>query len=216
MGRRLAATRCAGVRQPRRAAAVPTRLLKPTCAIRPTAWSSPTPRAHAVGQPGLRALAQLSAEDQARGQPLDRWLGRTGVELGVLIANLRQRGSVGLFTTTCAANTGRAREVEISASRCTPEAPCWPSRCATSAPAASRPETAPTKLPRSAGELTELVGRVPLKDIVSETTDLIEQLCIETALQMTSDNRASAAQTAGPVAAEPVRQAAPLRHGRPG
>jgi hypothetical protein len=41
-----------------------------------------------------------------------------------------------------------------------------------------------------AGELTELVGRVPMKDIVSETTDLIEQLCIETALQMTQDNRA--------------------------
>ena len=44
-------------------------------------------------------LAQLSGEDQARGEMLDRWLGRTGVELGVLISNLRQRGSVGLFTT---------------------------------------------------------------------------------------------------------------------
>ena len=38
-------------------------------------------------------------------------------------------------------------------------------------------------MPRSAEQLTELVGRVPLKDIVSETTDLIEQLCIETALE---------------------------------
>jgi hypothetical protein len=47
------------------------------------------------------------------------------------------------------------------------------------------------------GELTELVGRVPLKDIVSETTDLIEQLCIEAALQMTQGNRASAAQLLG-------------------
>lgn len=35
------------------------------------------------------------------------------------------------------------------------------------------------------------------KDIVGETTDLIEQLCIETALKMTSDNRASAAQMLG-------------------
>jgi outer membrane protein TolC len=38
---------------------------------------------------------------------------------------------------------------------------------------------------------------VPLKDIVSETTDLIEQLCIEAALQMTQGNRASAAQLLG-------------------
>jgi DNA-binding NtrC family response regulator len=50
---------------------------------------------------------------------------------------------------------------------------------------------------RSVSELTELVGRTPLKDIVSETTDLIEQLCIETALGMSNDNRASAALLLG-------------------
>jgi transcriptional regulator PpsR len=52
-------------------------------------------------------------------------------------------------------------------------------------------------MPRSAAELTELVGRTPLKSIVSETTDLIEQLCIQTALGMTGDNRASAALLLG-------------------
>ena len=41
------------------------------------------------------------------------------------------------------------------------------------------------------------MGRVPLKHIVGETTDLSEQLCIETALRTTSDNRASAAQMLG-------------------
>jgi DNA-binding NtrC family response regulator len=45
--------------------------------------------------------------------------------------------------------------------------------------------------------MTELVGRMPLKDIVRETTDLIEQLCIEAALQLTGDNRASAAEMLG-------------------
>jgi DNA-binding NtrC family response regulator len=45
--------------------------------------------------------------------------------------------------------------------------------------------------------MTELVGRLPLKDIVRETTDLIEQLCIEAALQLTGDNRASAAEMLG-------------------
>jgi len=43
------------------------------------------------------ALAQLGSEEQARGEPLDRWLGRTGVELGVLIQTVRQRGSMRLF-----------------------------------------------------------------------------------------------------------------------
>jgi transcriptional regulator PpsR len=53
------------------------------------------------------------------------------------------------------------------------------------------------ELPRSTDEMTELVGRVPLKDIVRETTDLIEQLCIEAALNLTGDNRASAAEMLG-------------------
>jgi len=53
------------------------------------------------------------------------------------------------------------------------------------------------ELPRSVGQLTELVGRVPMKDIVGETTDLIEQLCIQAALELTRDNRASAAEMLG-------------------
>jgi len=45
--------------------------------------------------------------------------------------------------------------------------------------------------------MTELVGRMSLKEIVRDTTDLIEQLCIEAALQLTRDNRASAAEMLG-------------------
>ena len=52
-------------------------------------------------------------------------------------------------------------------------------------------------LPRSVNQLTELVGRVPMKDIVGETTDLIEKRCIEAALELTRDNRASAAEILG-------------------
>jgi DNA-binding NtrC family response regulator len=46
-------------------------------------------------------------------------------------------------------------------------------------------------------QLTELVGRVSLKDLVRETTDVIERLCIEAALELTRDNRASAAEMLG-------------------
>ena len=53
------------------------------------------------------------------------------------------------------------------------------------------------ELPRSVEQFTELVGRVPLKDLVRETTDLIERLCIEAALELTHDNRASAAEMLG-------------------
>ena len=59
------------------------------------------------------------------------------------------------------------------------------------APAAAR------DVPRSVEQLTELVGRMSLKEIVRESTDLIERLCIEAALAYTSDNRASAAEILG-------------------
>jgi DNA-binding NtrC family response regulator len=52
-------------------------------------------------------------------------------------------------------------------------------------------------LPRTVEQLTELIGRMPLKDIVRESTDLIERQCIEAALSYTSNNRASAAEILG-------------------
>lgn len=146
-------------------------------------------------------LAQLTSEDQARGQALDRWLGRTGVELGVLIGNLRQRGTVGLFHTTLRGEYGALAEIEVAGSLL-PD-PAGPVLAFAVRDVERRPKSsadggaaAPT-LRRSAAELAELVGRTPLKEIVAETTDLIEQLCIQTALGMTRDNRASAAQLLG-------------------
>ena len=52
-------------------------------------------------------------------------------------------------------------------------------------------------MPRSVDHLTNLVGRMPLKDIVRDSTTLIERLCVEAALKLTDDNRASAAEILG-------------------
>ena len=52
-------------------------------------------------------------------------------------------------------------------------------------------------LPRSIDQITDRVGRVPLKELVRESTDVIEALCIEAALKLTSGNRASAAELLG-------------------
>ncbi len=143
-------------------------------------------------------LAQLATEEQARNESLERWLGRPGVDLGVLLANLKQHGTVRLFATSVRGELGSSAEVEISA-------------VAVGAPTESAygfairnvdrrrgAETRPGReLPRSVEQLTELVGRVSLKDLVRETTDVIERLCIEAALELTADNRASAAEMLG-------------------
>lgn len=145
-------------------------------------------------------LAQLASEEQARGESLDRWLGRPGVDLKVMIANLRQRGSIQLFATTLQSEFGPGLEVEISAvSVPHGERPVLGFAIR---PVGRRLATDPARaagaaMPRSVEQLTQLVGRVSLKDLVRESTDMVERLCIEAALELTGDNRASAAEMLG-------------------
>lgn len=143
-------------------------------------------------------LAELGNADLARGVLLDTWLGRSGVDLRVLLTNLRQHGTVRLYATQMRGELGSTAEVEISAVAITRgEDKCLGFTIRDMGRRLSADVRTARELPRSASQMTELVGRMPLKDIVRETTDLIEQLCIEAALQLTGDNRASAAEMLG-------------------
>lgn len=143
-------------------------------------------------------MAQLASEEQVAGRSIDHWLGRSAVDLNVLLTNLREHESVRLFATKLRSEFGTTADVEISVGpyedgdkvgfaffirdvgpRLTGES-------------GNRPE-----LPRSVAQITQQVGRVPLKDLVRQSTDLVEKLCIETALELTGDNRASAAELLG-------------------
>ncbi|MDO9707451.1 transcriptional regulator PpsR [Paracraurococcus lichenis] len=143
-------------------------------------------------------MTQLANEDQAVGEPLERWLGQPGVELEVLTASLRQRGPVRLFATTLRGEFGATTEVEISAvSVMNGVGPCFGFAIRDVGPRVAPPSRAASRAPRSVEQLTELIGQVPLKDLVREATDVIERLCIEAALELTGDNRASAAEMLG-------------------
>lgn len=143
-------------------------------------------------------LAQLPTEEQARGESLTRWIGRTGVDLDILTANLRKHGSVRLFSTTLRGELGEAAEVEISAvTVMNGGQPCFGFAIRDVGRRLQREPRIERALPRSLEHLTELIGRVALKDLVREATDVIERLCIEAALNLTGDNRASAAEMLG-------------------
>ncbi len=152
-------------------------------------------------------MVQLPSEEQARGEMLDRWLGRPGVDLDVLLANLRQRGSVRLFATVLRGAFGDTVDVEVSAvSVVNGGQPCFGFAIRNVGRRMPPPGSGlggmggaglPRELPRSVEQLTELVGRVSLKELVREATDVIEKLCIEAALELTGDNRASAAEMLG-------------------
>ncbi len=143
-------------------------------------------------------MAQLGAEERAVGQPLERWLGQPGVEMEVLTANLRQRGPVRLFATTLRGEYGATLDVEISAvSVMNGVGPCFGFAIRDIGTRVAPASRAAGRAPRSVEQLTELIGQVPLKDLVREATDVIERLCIEAALELTGDNRASAAEMLG-------------------
>ena len=118
---------------------------------------------------------------------------------GLLLANLRQHGSVRLFATTLRGRLGTSIPVEISATSVAQGEPSCLGFTIRDVGRrlASEPTRRGRELPRSVEQLTELVGRVPLKELVREATDLIERLCIESALELTQDNRASAAEMLG-------------------
>ena len=143
-------------------------------------------------------MAQVPADTRAIDERLDRWLGRAGVDLDVLIANLRERGAVRLFASTLQGEFGDEIAVEISAvSVMNSERQCFGFVIRNVARRLKPDTRAAPELPRSVEHLTELVGRVSLKDLVREATDVIERLSIEAALEMTSDNRAAAAEMLG-------------------
>ncbi|MDP4301379.1 transcriptional regulator PpsR [Leptothrix discophora] len=151
-----------------------------------------------AANPAFTNMLQLPPGDAVIGQPLDRWLGRSSVDLNVLISNLRQHGTLRLFPTTLRSAYGEPGQIEISAvAVADAQPPCLGFSIRDVSRRLPADGRSNRQLPRSADQLTNLVGRMPLKDIVGETAELIERLCIEAALELTRDNRASAAEMLG-------------------
>jgi transcriptional regulator PpsR len=143
-------------------------------------------------------LTQVATMEQVRGESLSRWLGRQGVDINVMMTNLREHGAVKNFASVMRGEFGTTEDVELSAvAVMNGEHPCIGF---TIRNVGMRPESklnGQRALPRSVEQLTGLVGRVSLKELVRESTDMIERLCIEAALELTGDNRASAAEILG-------------------
>ncbi|QFT78636.1 transcriptional regulator PpsR [Erythrobacter sp. THAF29] len=143
-------------------------------------------------------LVQAASVDQLRGRHLSETVGRPGIDLDLIEGQIDQHGAARNVSTVV--RTGHEVEgepVELSAVRSSGEDPLY---AFVIRPIGRRLRDLPPgseDLPRSVEQLTDLVGRMSLKDIVRESTDLIERLCIEAALSYTSDNRASAAEILG-------------------
>ncbi len=142
--------------------------------------------------------AEVVTEEQIRDRPLGSFIGRPGADLPVFLGMLRKNGAVRLIATTARGAQGTESEVEVSAVWVPDgEEPCIGfairdiGRRLAAGPQGAR------VLTRAVEELTGLVGRVFLRDLVRDTVDLVERHFIEAALELTHDNRTSAAEVLG-------------------
>jgi len=143
-------------------------------------------------------LVQLASDEQVRGEDISAWIGRPGADFDVFLTMLKRNGAVRLALTSARGVHGLATEVEVSAA--------WlpdseqPSIGFMLRDVGRRLAVGPQgarDLTRAVEQLTSLVGRVSLRELVRDTTDLVERHFIEAALELTDDNRTSAAEVLG-------------------
>ncbi len=143
------------------------------------------------------SLTGSFSQAQVLGKPFESWLARAGVDWGVLINNLKQLSKLRNFATELVSQSNTLVEVEISASTLDTNEKRYGffirdvHRLSQTGPVAS------SSMAGSVSQLAQLVGRMPMKDIVGETSDMIEKMCIQSALQLTQNNRASTAEMLG-------------------
>ena len=133
-----------------------------------------------------------------KGRSLGDYLHRGQVDLRVLLENAARVGHIRLYSTKMTGDFSAPRTVEISATYLSDlEHPGYAFILRDSSRAdALRVSTAPVG-EENVKSVMELVGSATLKEIVAETTDVVERMCIETAVELTSNNRVAAAEMLG-------------------
>ena len=147
---------------------------------------------------GFLDMVQLAGERQAHGRLISEWIGRPGADLSVFIAMLRKNGAVRLMTTAIRGEQGGSSEVEVSVTASVEgDAPSIGFLLRDVGRRVAHGPQGARDLTRAVEQLTSLVGRTALRDLVRDTTDLVERHFIEAALELTDDNRTAAAEVLG-------------------
>jgi transcriptional regulator PpsR len=147
----------------------------------------------------FQEMTQHEKISELIGESIDNWLGRSSIDLRIILNNLKDKTSIKHYVTSIIPRgLSNGIEVELSAVRVINEIEEYIGFSIRNiGQRVSQRNQNNSDLKQTATKLTELVGRVPLKDIVSETTDMIEKMCIMSALELTMNNRVSASEMLG-------------------
>ena len=144
---------------------------------------------------GMLDLVRATNRDRLIGRRADRWLGATSVDMQVLLGSLRDHGSIRRFDTVVRDELGETRSVEVSGASTGGSSDPVYGFVIREAEEPAEPTVADQDI--VGGNFADLVGRVSLRELVRDTADIIERMCIEEALRQTDNNRASAADMLG-------------------
>ncbi|SNX71990.1 transcriptional regulator PpsR [Cereibacter ovatus] len=142
-------------------------------------------------------MTDSSSLAAVRGRSLADFLARGSVDLRVLLESVRRTGQLRLYATRLTTDFAGQIAAELSATWLDDrEEPLLVLvvRDASRADTLRRPAPQPGAVDEPVRNVMELVGNSTLKDIVAETTDVVEKMCIETALELTRNNRVAAAE----------------------
>ena len=145
------------------------------------------------------SMSRSAYKENILGKSLEIWLGRGSVDLKIVLSTVREFGSIKDYASSITSEDGGSPlDVRISAMQFNNGGLDLLAIGIHALPKNTTQELQQSdNLGKNARELTQLVGKVPLKQIVTETTDIIEKLCIVAALDITMSNRASAAELLG-------------------
>ncbi|MDF1501848.1 transcriptional regulator PpsR [Roseisolibacter sp. H3M3-2] len=143
-------------------------------------------------------LVEVGEEAQVLGRPIADWMGRPGADVPVLLSMLRKHGALRLVATAARGQLGAVTEVEVSAVLAADaEVPSVAFVIRDVSRRVAGGVQGARDLTRAVENLTTLVGRVSLPELLRETTELVERHFIEAALELTHDNRTAAAEVLG-------------------
>lgn len=137
----------------------------------------------------------------AVGAPLSDFMARGQIDMSMLLDNATKAGQVRAYATRLVNDLGARVPVEVSATRLEdPENPAIALilRDVSRLEAVRKTDDGTgSSLPDPGRNVMDLVGSASLKEIVAETTDVVEKMCIETAVNLTGNNRVAAAEMLG-------------------
>jgi transcriptional regulator PpsR len=150
-------------------------------------------------------LAEAGALGDVKGKSLGDFLARGSVDLKVLTDNASRSGKMRVYATRLEGFYGSQMSVELSATHLGGNAGfAFVIRDTSRMEVVRDPSESNGTLAGAAPvsddamrNVMDLVGSAPLKDIVAATTDVVEKMCIETAVELTDNNRVAAAEMLG-------------------